>query len=341
VCRISFEITKSREKVWLEKVLSYQTNLRSASEGTRYRPAPGSVGSGQTGSLTAEAHRYIHGNNRVLSRSGSGTDLVYTQDRLGSVRRESGQGGIAQEFRYDVYGNSLGDHTPGMYGYTGKPIDPLTRLYDYGFRDYAPLQARFTTIDPVRDGVNWYNYVNHDPVNFIDPLGLLPDTPGDGKAQEEPVQGTLNVLAGGSSTLASTILETPWELMLPSLTLTPAAVQGAIIAGAAALLQGDTQPTHIYRSGSGNAMNMTPRKVDTTGLSFSLTPPESGPYTSTTLEAVNATGVLGAVQDGQNHVSVMPYTQEQLDDWIESRPTALADPHALTLIMQGISTRKR
>jgi hypothetical protein len=78
------------------------TSDGSASEGTRYRPAPGSVGSGQAGSLTAEAHRYIHGNNRVLSRSGSGTDLVYTQDRLGSVRRESGQGGMAQEFRYDV-----------------------------------------------------------------------------------------------------------------------------------------------------------------------------------------------------------------------------------------------
>jgi RHS repeat-associated protein len=25
-------------------------------------------------------------------------------------------------------------------------------LYNYGYRDYAPEAARFTTVDPVRDG---------------------------------------------------------------------------------------------------------------------------------------------------------------------------------------------
>lgn len=55
--------------------------------------------------------------------------------------------------------------------------------------------------------------------------------------------------------------------------------------------------TPIYRTGSGNATNLTPREKDITGLSYSLTPPIGEPYTVTTIEAVNKTGVLTAVID--------------------------------------------
>jgi RHS repeat-associated protein len=54
-------------------------------------------------------------------------------------------------------------------GYTGKPYDTATWLYNYGYRDYSPRAARFTTADPVRDGSNWFAYVNNDPINWIDP----------------------------------------------------------------------------------------------------------------------------------------------------------------------------
>jgi RHS repeat-associated protein len=54
----------------------------------------------------------------------------------------------------------------------GKPYDTATGLYNYGYRDYQPQAARFTTIDPVRDGRNWFAYVNNDPVNWVDPWGL-------------------------------------------------------------------------------------------------------------------------------------------------------------------------
>jgi hypothetical protein len=33
--------------------------------------------------------------------------------------------------------------------------------------------ARFTTVDPIRDGNNWFAYVNNDPVNYVDLWGLL------------------------------------------------------------------------------------------------------------------------------------------------------------------------
>jgi RHS repeat-associated protein len=45
-------------------------------------------------------------------------------------------------------------------------------MYNYDYRDYQPETARFTTVDPIRDGNNWFAYVNNDPVNYVDPLGL-------------------------------------------------------------------------------------------------------------------------------------------------------------------------
>ena len=58
------------------------------------------------------------------------------------------------------------------FGYLGKPYNADIELYDYGFRDYSPEIARFTTVDPIRDGRNWYSYVVNDPVNYVDLWGL-------------------------------------------------------------------------------------------------------------------------------------------------------------------------
>lgn len=57
-------------------------------------------------------------------------------------------------------------------GFNGKPLDRFTNLYGYGLRDYQPDLGLFITRDPAKDGMNWYSYCHHDPVNYIDPLGL-------------------------------------------------------------------------------------------------------------------------------------------------------------------------
>jgi RHS repeat-associated protein len=57
-------------------------------------------------------------------------------------------------------------------GYTGKAYDVTTGMYNYGYRDYSPEVARFTTVDPIRDGANWFAYVNNDPVKWVDLWGL-------------------------------------------------------------------------------------------------------------------------------------------------------------------------
>ena len=75
---------------------------------------------------------------------------------------------------YDIFGSPyqktgffLADDSLD-FGYLCKPYNADTELYDYGFRDYSPATARFTSVDPIRDGRNWYCYVFNDPVNYVD-----------------------------------------------------------------------------------------------------------------------------------------------------------------------------
>jgi len=95
---------------------------------------------------------------------------------MGSVRSASGDlGSIEDRYEYDAFGKPYkGDLSGGMnLGYTGKPYDAATGLYNYGYRDYKPQVARFSTVDPIRDGNNWFAYVNNDPVNWRDLWGLF------------------------------------------------------------------------------------------------------------------------------------------------------------------------
>lgn len=74
--------------------------------------------------------------------------------------------------------------------------------------------------------------------------------------------------------------------------------------------------TVIYRYGGTNPGNLTPRAKDRyTGLSFSTVPMLGAAMT--TIEALNATGVVYAVRDGATHVSVRP-VGGTMDDWISA-----------------------
>ena len=47
-------------------------------------------------------------------------------------------------------------------------------LVYFNARYYDPTVGRFLTADPAENGVNWYAYVNDDPIYLVDRSGLLP-----------------------------------------------------------------------------------------------------------------------------------------------------------------------
>ena len=147
---------------------------------------------GTTGQPTGDRYRYLEDNKTSTDRyqkdrtqfsinntiaaqvsSGGQTDYFST-DILGSVRTVTDMYGTQKKsFSYDAYGSlTQGEFSDTAdFGYLGKQFDPTSNAYNYGYRDYNPQTARFTTKDPIRDGSNWFMYCNGDPVNFVDLWG--------------------------------------------------------------------------------------------------------------------------------------------------------------------------
>ena len=146
-----------------------------SSSSSRSTPESYTAPEGRFGSIGVTL--YGRGEPVAMSYSSStGSRSVYFgKDIMGSVRTATSEsGGLEERYEYDAFGQPYKGDLSGMQnlGYTGKPYDNATGLYNYGYRDYRPATARFTTVDPIRDGNNWYSYVNNDPVNWIDRLGL-------------------------------------------------------------------------------------------------------------------------------------------------------------------------
>jgi len=106
------------------------------------------------------------------------TMTYYLADGLGSVTSlTDAKGNLASTYQYDSFGNltaSTGSIS-NPFLYTGREFDAETGLYFYRARYYDPSIGRFISEDPIRfrGGINFYPYVQNNPVNFVDPKGLV------------------------------------------------------------------------------------------------------------------------------------------------------------------------
>ncbi|WP_343292915.1 RHS repeat-associated core domain-containing protein [Vandammella animalimorsus] len=114
----------------------------------------------------------------LMLREGKTWRLI--ADHLGSIRLviDAGTGEIGQRLDYNAWGRVTHDSQPGFqpFGFAGSLYDPDTGLTRFGARDYDAETGRWTAKDPILfDGgdSNLYGYVLQDPVNFVDPEGLL------------------------------------------------------------------------------------------------------------------------------------------------------------------------
>ncbi len=129
--------------------------------------------------------RYSHGNklDQPLSMERGGQSYFYHADNLGSIRKVTGStGAVVNSADYASYG-SLENNVEGVqnpFFYTGRELDIESGLYYFRARYYDPVAGRFISEDPIGfiGGPNIYEYVNGNPVNMTDPLGLVtPFTP--------------------------------------------------------------------------------------------------------------------------------------------------------------------
>ena len=99
----------------------------------------------------------------------------YHADGLGSILKTTdGAGNAVHAYRITTPGEPSRPGAEPGYAFTGREWDPETGLYYYRARYYDPKVGRFISEDPIgfEGGVNFYAYVENNPANAIDPLGL-------------------------------------------------------------------------------------------------------------------------------------------------------------------------
>jgi RHS repeat-associated protein len=133
-----------------------------------------------TGSLKAQ---YLRGsvideivNGYQKDASDKLVNYTYHHDALQSVLGQSGhQGSILSTQTYGAFGNSLGSTgtSSNAQQYTGREKDGDSGFYYYRARYYDPSIGRFISEDPMgfAAGINFYAYVNNNPINANDPTG--------------------------------------------------------------------------------------------------------------------------------------------------------------------------
>ena len=123
----------------------------------------------------------LSGNNTSNETDDEIANYYYLQDHLGSPIRLLSEGDRDNITAYDEFGVPVVSEchvaSPSSFGspfgFTGYQTDDISNIYYAQARFYNPTTGRFGAEDPLKDQLNWYCYCNANPVNFIDPSGLI------------------------------------------------------------------------------------------------------------------------------------------------------------------------
>ncbi len=133
----------------------------------------------ESGISKIETTKYLHGPgiDEPLEIDRKGATYSYHTDGLGSMTALSDSTQKAMErYSYSAFGDlkRQGDKVKNTYTFTGREWDEEMGLYYYRARYLDTETGRFTSKDPIgiQGGINFYLYVDDNPINRIDPLGL-------------------------------------------------------------------------------------------------------------------------------------------------------------------------
>jgi RHS repeat-associated protein len=146
--------------------------------------------------------KYVYGTgiDEPIKMERGGQSYYYHYDGLGSVTNlTDSTGSTAESYSYDAFGNTSGVSSVGNTRlFTGREYDSETGSYSYRARQYSPGIGRFNQTDPlgIADNTNLYTYVGNNPVNRVDPYGLISIAPtnvtGTGAGGWEPTRPPVN-----------------------------------------------------------------------------------------------------------------------------------------------------
>ena len=254
---------------------------------------------------------------------------------------------VVATYTYDSWGNiltatgTMAEVNP--FRYRGYYYDSETGLYYLQSRYYDVEVGRFLNADGVLGAngdmhtYNLYAYCGNNPIMRLDSSGyFFAEIWEFMKAVAAATENAMIEMAPMYDACGAAVLVDGPLSIGDTIGAIGAAIlsAAALVIGVSAVLEGAPsiavpkveekekditipdmpKQTVIYRYGGTNPGNLTPREKDRyTGLSFSTIPKPGAAMT--TIEALNATGIVYAVQDSATHVSVRP-VYATMDDWI-------------------------